>query len=164
MWTVILILNLRPITLNLTLMRTLGHFFPILLVGNLSHAHPHEHADPKMPCLQYGLHQIHLAACLCASLCWDKVERKTACASNFIRLTFITFVLNKLKKSLFSWNYSEKNIIQSSVLDCLAKIIQITMIVWGSQTFSRWSAAGKYRWRRQLRDNIPFYIIYFKPH
>lgn len=53
------------------------------------------------------------------------------------------------KKSLFSWNHSERNIIQSPVWDCLAKIMEISVIVWGRQTLGRWQAAGKYRWRRQ---------------
>lgn len=72
--------------------------------------------------------------------------------------SFSTFVLGNFqkgggggrgKKSLFSWNHSERNIIQSPVWDCLAKIMEISVIVWGRQTLGRWQAAGKYRWRRQ---------------
>lgn len=54
-------------------------------------------------------------------------------------------------KSLFSWICSQKKYqSRPPAWDCLAEIMEITMIVWGGrQTLGRWRAAGKYRWRRQ---------------
>lgn len=60
----------------------------------------------------------------------------------------------------------EKNIIQSSAWDCLAKIIEITVIVWGRE--GSLSADGRLRGNidgeDNLRDNIPFYVIYLTLH
>lgn len=85
-------------------------------------------------------------------------------ASNFISLTFITFVLggekNSTQKYIFLELLGEKyqpilcmglrSRDKTDNCDCL-----------GKPDFSRWSASGNSRWRRQphLRNNVPFYII-----
>lgn len=117
---------------------------PIVHAGNLRHTHTSTWAcwPQNAPFAM----RTAPAPPGCLFVCLTLTETKS-----FHPNTFITFVLNKLgrKKSLFSWNYLEKNIIQSPVWDCLAEIIEITVIVWGRQSVSRWWAAGKYRWRRQ---------------
>lgn len=118
-------------------------------------------------------HKVHQEACFCASLNWDRQCHPNPKSGNsalwVVQVISSDLLLSPLssvnsKKFIFAWNFSEKNIIQSSLWDCLTEITQITMIGWLSQSFSRWWAAGEYRWRRQpwLMDNILFYIIYLK--
>lgn len=137
---VVLKLILRPITLHLTLQMCICDTHTHIYMSMLT---------PKCPvCNMHGFSSTGY---------W---------LSHLIHLFFITFVLNELQKVYFFGITWKKKMSSSSVWDYLAKIIEITVIVWGSQTFSRWWAAGKYRWGRQpqLRDNIPIDIIYHKLH
>lgn len=95
--------------------------------------------------LHRAQNRLRLTPCFCAGV-------RPLRESLFIQMplsSLCSINLKYEKKSLFSLNYFENNRIQSPVWASLAKIMEITVIVWGRQISSSWWAAGKYRWRRK---------------
>lgn len=87
--------------------------------------------------------------------------------------SLIIFVLGNFPrrrggKSLFSWIFALGKEYQSRppARDCLAEIMEITVIVWEGEgrLWADGGQRGNIDGGDNLRDNIPFYIIYLQPH